>query len=93
MMAEMHRPPPQFCDPPAPDVDAELHNWVLVPWPGYGDVYVLVGEVIGDRKGRFADGRGIQTSMILTPIEHIDEGSVVQTLNTRYRLGIRQRRN
>jgi hypothetical protein len=89
----MRRPPRHFCDSAAPDFDAELHDWVLVPWPRYRDVYVIAGAVIGDRKGRFADGRGIQTSMILTPIKHIAEGTIVQTLNTRYRLGVRRRRN
>lgn len=92
-MVEIGRPSPILCNSPTPDFDAELHDWVLVPWPEYGDVYVIAGVVAGDRKGRFADGRGIQTSMILTPLDRIGAGSIVQALNTRYRLGERRRRN
>lgn len=77
----------------APEFDAVLHDWILIQWPGYDDVHVIAGVVTGDRKGRFADGRGIHTSMILTPVGRIREGSVVQTLNTRYLLGEARRRN
>lgn len=92
-MAEMRRLPPCYCDFTASDFDAVLHDWVLIAWGGYGASYVLAGIVTGDRKGRFADGRGIHTSMVLTPVVHIREGSIVQTLNTRYLLGEERRRN
>lgn len=78
------------CDPV---FDAVLHDWILIEWLGYDGAYVIAGVVAEDRKGRFANGRGIHTSMILTPVDRIREGSVVKTLNTRYLLGERRRRN
>lgn len=77
----------------ASEFDAVLHDWILIEWPDYDGVYVIAGAVTGDRKGRFPHGRGIHTSMILTPVDRIREGSVVQTLNTRYLLGEARRRN
>jgi hypothetical protein len=59
-----------------------LHDWILIAWPGYGDAYMIAGVVTGDRKRRFADGSGIHTSMILTPIDQIGEGLIVP--NTKY---------
>jgi hypothetical protein len=77
----------------ASEFDAVLHDWIFIEWPDYDGVYVIAGVVTGDRKGRFPHGRGIHTSMILTPVDRIREGSVVQTLNTRYLLGEARRRN
>jgi hypothetical protein len=88
MMADIRRLPLCCCD-----FDAVLHDWILVAWPGFDDVHVIAGVVTGDRKGRFADGRGIHTSMIGTQADRIGEGSIVQTQNTRYLLGEERRRN
>lgn len=90
-MADTRRPPLCFCD--FFDFDAVLHDWILVALPGFDEVYVLMGVVAGDRKGRFADGRGIRTSVVLTPADRIGAGAIVQTQNTRYLLGEERRRN
>jgi hypothetical protein len=91
-MAELRLLPDRESDC-APEFDAVLHDWILIEWPDYDGVYVIAGVVTGDRKGRFPHGRGIHTSMILTPVDRIREASVVQTLNTRYLLGEARRRN
>lgn len=93
MMADMRRLPVRCCDLTASHFDAVLHDWILIAWPGFDDVHVIAGVVTGDRKGRFADGRGILTSMILTPVDSIGKGSIVRTRNTRYLLGEERRRN
>lgn len=70
--------------------DAVLHDWYVLDYQrGHYDTFVLVGTVTGDRKGRFADGRLIRTSFLLTPVSEIDEGQIVQSLNTRYLLASR----
>lgn len=89
----MRRSPPSCRDRTAADFDAELLDWVLVAWPGYDDVYVIVGVVAGDRKGRFIDRRTVLTSVLLSPVNQIHEGAIVQTQNTRYLLGQERRRN
>lgn len=69
------------------DIDAELHDWMIVMHPTRVMAYpTIVGAVWNDRMGRFADGRMIRTSALLTPVEQIREGAIVQTLNTRYLL-------
>ncbi|MBY6013718.1 hypothetical protein KUV75_02220 [Qipengyuania gaetbuli] len=73
--------------------DAVLHDWIILPLPDYPGTYLLVGIVTSDRKSRFADGRCIHTSAIVTPIEEIIEGAVAETLNTRYLLGEERERN
>ena len=65
------------------DFDAELHDWRVIPVK-LG--IVIVGRVKGDRKGGFADGRSIHTSLVLTRQEDIQEGVVIWTMNTRYLL-------
>ena len=73
--------------------DAVLQHWIILPLPAYSGTHLLVGIVTNDRKNRFADGRCIHTSAIVTPLEEIVEGSVAQTLNTRYLLGEERERN
>ena len=73
--------------------DAVLHDWIILPLPEYPATYLLVGIVTGDRKSRFADGRCIHTSAIVTPLKQVVEGAVVDTLNTRYLLGEEGERN
>lgn len=73
--------------------DAVLHDWIILPLPDYPGMHLLVGIVTKDRKKRFADGRSIHTSAIVTPLEQVVEGAVVDTLNTRYLLGEEGERN
>lgn len=73
--------------------DGVLHDWIILPLPDYPGTQLLVGVVTNDRKNRFADGRCIHTSAIVTPLEQVVEGAVVDTLNTRYLLGEEGERN
>ena len=73
--------------------DAVLQDWIILPLPAYPSTHLLVGIVTNDRKKRFADGRCIHTSALITPLEEIIEGSVAETLNTRYLLGEERERN
>jgi hypothetical protein len=78
----------------ARNFDAELHDWILVMYPASPIAWpTIVGVVSSDSKGRFANGRSIRTSVLLTPVEDIREGAIVQTLNTRYLLGRAAQRN
>lgn len=70
--------------------DAVLHHWCVVPYHSpFDDAEVIVGRIGGDRKGRFADGRWIMTSVLVSPREDVRRGSIVQTVNSRYLLGDR----
>ena len=72
------------------DYDAVLHHWCVVRYRSpFDDVYVILARITGDRKGRFADGRWMMTSVLLSPLEDIRPRSIVQTLNSRYLLGDR----
>lgn len=73
--------------------DAVLQDWIILPLPAYPGTHIIVGIVTNDRKNRFTDGRCIHTSAIVTPLEEIVEGAVVETLNTRYLLGEESERN
>ena len=73
--------------------DAVLHDWIILPLPDYPGTHLMVGIVTNDRKNRFADGRCIHTSAIVTPLEEIAEGAIAKTLNTRYLLGKEGERN
>ena len=73
--------------------DAVLQDWIILPLPAYPGTHLLIGIVTNDRKSRFADGRCIHTSALLTQLEDIVEGAVVETLNTRYLLGKESERN
>lgn len=64
-----------------------------MPLPDYPRTHLLVGIVTNDRKSRFADGRCIHTSALVTRLEDIVEGTVAETLNTRYLLGEERERN
>ena len=76
-----------------PQYDAVLQDWIILPLPAYLGTHLLVGIVTNDRKNRFADGRCIHTSAIVTPLEEIVEGAVAETLNTRYLLREERERN
>ncbi len=72
---------------PPQDIDAELHDWMIVMHPSRGLSFpTILGTIRSDRKERFADGRMIQTSFLLTPVEQVREGAIVRTLNTAYLL-------
>ncbi|MFN3726019.1 MAG: hypothetical protein ACK4SZ_06910 [Allosphingosinicella sp.] len=72
------------------DYDAVLQHWCVVPYRSpFDDADVIVARIAGDRKGRFADGRWMMTSVLLSSREDIRPGSIVQTLNSRYLLGER----
>lgn len=73
--------------------DAVLHDWIVLPLPDYPGTHLLFGIVTNDRKNRFDDGRCIHTSAIVTLLEQVVEGAVVDTLNTRYLLGEEGERN
>lgn len=73
--------------------DAVLQDWIILPLPAYLGTHLLVGIITNDRKNRFADGRCIHTSAVVTPLEEIVEGAIVETLNTRYLLGEESERN
>lgn len=77
------------------DFDAELHDWLFIMYPISLLTYpMIIGTIWHDKKGRFADGRTIQTSALLTPPKQVQAGAVIQTLNTRYLLvGEPARRN
>lgn len=67
------------------DFDAELHDWIIVMHPApFMACPTIVGTVRHDKTGRFTDGWTIRTSALLTPVEQIQPGAIVQTLNTRY---------
>jgi hypothetical protein len=65
-----------------PLYDAELRAWVLYRYQGF---VVVVGNVYADKKGRFPDGRMIQTSPLLS-VGTPRDGNIVATLNSRYLL-------
>lgn len=73
--------------------DAVLQDWIILPLAAYPGTHLLVGIVTNDRKNRFANGRCIHTSAVVTPLEEIVEGAVAETLNTRYLLGEERERN
>ncbi|NNM78583.1 hypothetical protein HJG53_16975 [Sphingomonas sp. ID1715] len=66
-----------------PDYDAEFEDWLVIVTRR---CIVLTGRVYSDRKGRFADGIWIRTSMVLTSLDAIESGQVITTLNSRYLL-------
>lgn len=62
--------------------DAELRGWNLCKRHGF---VVAAGRIFSDKKGRWPDGRLIQTSALLTPRAARD-GNVIATLNSFYLL-------
>jgi len=67
--------------------DATLGNWIICELAD-GRRF-LAGKVSGDRKGRFREGAYITTSLIVSPVEAIADGNVIETLNSRYLLSDR----
>lgn len=68
-------------------IDGILDDWS--PCRNSLGMYCIVGIVTGDRKDRFRGGELITTSRIRTLPDDLAEGVVVETLNSRYRLGQR----
>lgn len=64
--------------------DATLSNWIICELSD-GRRF-LAGKVSGDRKGRFQEGAYITTSLLVSPVETIADGNIVETLNSRYLL-------
>ncbi|MFC7535932.1 hypothetical protein ACFQPG_00955 [Sphingomonas sp. GCM10030256] len=64
--------------------DATLSNWIICELSD-GRRFVA-GKVSGDRKGRFREGAYITTSLLVSPIEAIADGEIIETLNSRYLL-------
>lgn len=70
-----------------PAFDAILRNWSAVQIAGEDcNAICVLGQIEHDRLGRFADGRWILTSEILTPASQIVPGNIIRSLNTRYLL-------
>nr|WP_294810192.1 hypothetical protein [uncultured Sphingomonas sp.] len=63
--------------------DAVLKAWWIVT---FLDGIAVVGQIYGDTKGRFPDGRLIMTSKVLTSLPKVASGNVIQTRNSRYLL-------
>lgn len=70
------------------DYDAKLEDWILCLVPRRKKVF-LAGRVTGDRNGRFQDGTYITTSLVMSLVDAIIDGNIVQTLNSRYLLADR----
>ena len=67
--------------------DATLSNWIICELSD-GRCF-LAGKVSGDRKRRFREGAYITTSLLVSPVEAISDGNVIETLNSRYLLSDR----
>lgn len=70
------------------ETTARLENWYI----RHGDIdnYVIIGNVYDDAKNRFHNGIQIRTSFISYedyPVDSLDKGAVVETLNSNYLLG------
>jgi hypothetical protein len=63
--------------------DAVLKEWWIIT---FSDGMAVVGQIYGDRKGRFPDGRWIMTSRVRTSLARVMSGNVIQTRNSRYLL-------
>jgi len=63
--------------------DAVLKEWWVVT---FLDGVAVIGQIYGDTKGRFPDGRWIMTSRVVTPVPRVASGKVIQTRNSRYLL-------
>lgn len=60
-----------------PGTDAYLRNATLVE---VGDGVILIGEIYGDRKKRFADGESVRTSFVKQSLGH----DIFKTKNSVY---------
>lgn len=64
-------------------ITAKIENWSY-----HKDINVIWGEIHGDQKKRWPDGTLIHTSNIPGGRDRsFSEGDVVETLNSKYRLG------
>jgi CobQ-like glutamine amidotransferase family enzyme len=63
--------------------DAVLKEWWIV---AFCDGIAVVGQIYGDTKRRFPDGRWIMTSTVLTPRRNVVSGNIIRTRNSRYLL-------
>jgi hypothetical protein len=66
------------------DYDAILSDWVICIAPT-GAMF-LAGKLTADRRGASRDGTYISTSAVQSSPERVADGSIVQTLDTRYLL-------
>lgn len=66
-----------------PAFDAVLKEWWIVT---FLDGIAVVGQIYGDAKRRFPDGRLIMTSKVLTSLPKVVSGNVIRTRNSRYLL-------
>lgn len=64
--------------------DAVLTNWIVCELPG--DSRFIAGKVTGDHKLRFSECTTIITTFVVSPVEAIADGNVIETWNTRYLL-------
>jgi hypothetical protein len=69
------------------EIDGHLEDWS--PCSNPFDLDFVVGIVTGDRKERFPDGTLMTTSMLTTPRNGLEAGAIIETQNSRYRLGRR----
>jgi len=72
------------------DYTAVLNNWLAVPGYFEQETYVLCGEIINDKRGRFLSRQLIRTSPIKMtdfPIHSLKVGDIVTTENSKYLLG------
>ena len=68
------------------EIDGVLNRWSPCR---SGSAWFVVCVITGDRKGRFRDGALISTSVLVTPVDQLAEGVIIETLHSRYRLGPR----
>lgn len=60
---------------------AELRNWSR---DEYSDSYIYLGDIYGDKKGRWRDGTHIHTSKVVKQEEDEFGNILVTTLNSTY---------
>ena len=65
-----------------------LNNWVKQLFND--DMCIIWGDLDHDEKGRFPDGSRIHTS--ITPDIPMEEGDVIETRYSKYKLGILRRK-
>ena len=73
------------------DVTGTLEDWRVQKFPGEGaSEFIIWGYVWGDKKGRFSNGQYIHTAGIShDQLDDLDNGTLVTTRNSTYRLGAR----
>lgn len=69
------------------EYDAVLDAWNTQSHPNVAD-FVIWGHIKGDNKRRFRDGCYMHTSGIpYEKLEGLKEGMIIQTRNSKYKLG------